>query len=183
MTLQTQRLTYEEYLKLPEMRARYDIVDGELIMSPSPTTEYQKVLRQLFRMLDRFVTEHQLGEVLFAPLDVLVQRTPLRTRQPDLLFVSTERVAILAEIVDGAPDLVVEILSPSNTRADIENKLDDYSRIGVRECWLVSSEARTIEVLELSGGNWTRVGLFGLGDQVESNVLAGLAFAVEELFA
>ena len=183
MTLQTQRLTYDEYLKLPEVRARYDIVDGELIMSPRPTTRHQKVLRQLFRMLDRFVTEHQLGEVLFAPLDVLVQRTPLRTRQPDLLFVSTERVGILAEIVDGAPDLVVEILSPSNTRADIENKLDDYSRIGVRECWLVSPEARTIEVLELSGGNWTRIGLFGLGDQVQSNVLAGLAFAVEELFA
>ena len=183
MTLQTQRLTYEEYLKLPEMRARYDIVDGELIMSPSPTTEHQKVLRQLFRMLDRFVTEHQLGEVLFAPLDVLVQRTPLRTRQPDLLFVSTERVAILAEIVDGAPDLVVEILSPSNTRADVEAKLADYSRIGVPECWLVSQEARTVEFLEIIDGAWQRSGLFGLGDQVESNVLAGLAFAVEELFA
>ena len=99
------------------------------------------------------------------------------------MFVSTERAAILAEIVDGAPDLVVEILSPSNTRANIENKLADYSRIGVLECWLVSSEARTIEVLELTGGNWTRVGLFGLGDQVESNILVGLAFAVEELFA
>ncbi len=78
---------------------------------------------------------------------------------------------------------MVEILSPSNTRADVESKLADYSRIGVREGWLVSQEARTIEVLELSGGNWTRVGLFGLGDQVESNVLVGLAFAVDELFA
>ena len=80
MTLQTERLTYEEYLNGPEIKARYDIVDGGLIMSPRPTTEHQKVLRQFFRMLDRFVTEHQLGEVLFAPLDVLVKRTPLRTR-------------------------------------------------------------------------------------------------------
>ena len=183
MTLQTQRLTYEEYLKLPEVRARYDIVDGELIMSPRPTTRHQQLLRKVFLILHQFVTEHQIGEVLFAPLDVLIQRQPLRTRQPDLLFVSNERLSILGPIIDGAPDLVVEILSPSNTRADVESKLADYSRIGVREGWLVSQEARTIEVLELSGGNWTRVGLFGLGDQVESNVLVGLAFAVDELFA
>ena len=183
MTLQTQRLTYEEYLKLPEMRARYDIVDGEVIMSPRPTIQHQLLVGEIAFLLDRFVTEHQLGEVLFAPLDVLVQREPLRTRQPDVLFVSNEKVGILQQIVEGAPDLVVEILSPRNTRADVESKLADYSRIGVRECWLVSPEARTIEVLELSGGNWTRIGLFGLGDQVQSNVLAGLAFAVEELFA
>ena len=152
-------------------------------MSPSPTTRHQRLLRKVFLILHQFVTEHQIGEVLFAPLDVLIQRQPLRARQPDLLFVSNERLCILGPIIDGAPDLVVEILSPSNTRADVESKLADYSRIGVREGWLVSQEARTVEVLDLSDGNWTRVGLFGLGDQVQSTVLAGLAFAVEELFA
>lgn len=183
MTLQTRQLTYEEYLKLPEMKARYDIVDGELIMSPSPNIQHQRILRQLFRMLDPFVTEHQLGEVLFAPLDILVQREPLRTRQPDLLFVSNERVGILREIIEGAPDLVVEVLSPSNTRADIESKLADYARIGVRECWLVSPEAHTVEVLALRDGSWKRIALCGLGDQVRSNVLAGLAVPVADIFA
>ncbi len=73
MTLQTQRLTYEEYLNGPEIKARYDIVDGEVIMSPRPTTRHQQLLRKVFLILHQFVTEHQIGEVLFAPLDVLIQ--------------------------------------------------------------------------------------------------------------
>jgi len=82
MTLQTRRLTYEEYLKSPEIKQRYEIVDGELIMAPSPTLEHQTILRQLFLLVHRFVTEHQLGQVWFAPLDIVIQREPLRTRQP-----------------------------------------------------------------------------------------------------
>jgi Uma2 family endonuclease len=182
MTLQTRRLTYEEYLKSPEIKQRYEIVDGQLIMAPSPTLEHQTILRQLFRMLDRFVTGHQVGQVWFAPLDIVIQREPLRTRQPDLLFVSNERAGILGQIIEGAPDLVVEILSPSNTRADAESKLTDYSHLGVLECWLVSPEARSVEVLGLESGSWRRIAIYGLGDQVQSQVLAGLAFPVSEVF-
>ena len=119
MSTQTQRLTYEQYLKTPEIKARYDIVDGVMIMAPAPTLNHQKVLGRLFARLDPFVGERQLGEVFFAPVDVLVRREPLRTRQPDLLFVSNERAGILGDIVEGAPDLVVEVLSPSNSRADV----------------------------------------------------------------
>lgn len=182
MTLQTRRLTYEEYLESPEIKQRYEIVDGQLIMAPSPTLEHQTILRQLFLLVHRFVTEHQLGGVWFAPLDIVIQREPLRTRQPDLLFVSTGRSGILGQIVEGAPDLVVEILSPSNTRADVESKLTDYSHLGVLECWLVSPEAHSVEVLALIEGSWSRISLCGLGDQVRSNVLSGLAFPVSELF-
>lgn len=182
MTLRTQRLTYEEYLKSPEIKQRYEIVDGKIIMSPSPTRQHQQLLRQLFRVLDPFVTEHQLGEVLFAPLDVLIQREPLRTRQPDLLFVSNERAAIMGQIIEGAPDLVAEILSPSNTRADLESKLGDYHQIGVRECWLISPEARSIEVLQISGENWERIALCGVGDEIKSGVLSGLVLPVASVF-
>jgi Uma2 family endonuclease len=182
MTLQTRRMTYEEYLKSPEIKQRYEIVDGKMIMAPAPTLEHQNILRQLFRFLDRFTIEHQLGEVWFAPLDILIQREPLRTRQPDLLFVSNERAGILGPIIEGAPDLVVEVLSPGNTRAAMEDKLGDYSRLRVRECWLVSPEARSVEVMELSVGNWQRISIYGLGDQVRSNVLPGLALTVEEIF-
>jgi Uma2 family endonuclease len=182
MTLQTRRLTYEEYLKSPEIKQRYEIVDGELIMAPSPTLQHQTILRRLFLLVYPFVTEHQLGEVWFAPLDVLVQREPLRTRQPDLLFVSNERAGILRDIVEGPPDLVVEILSSANTRTDLEEKLADYSGLGVNECWLVSPEARSVEVLRLEGGKWTRISIYGLGDRVQSQVLSGLTFSVDELF-
>ena len=182
MSLQTQRLTYEEYLKGPEIKARYDIVDGVMIMPPSPTLEHQKILRQLFRVVDRFVAEQQLGEVLFAPLDVLVRQEPLRTRQPDLLFVSNQRSGILGQIIEGAPDLVAEILSPANTRSDLEAKMGDYATLGVRECWLISPEARSVETLSLTEGVWNRVAIFGLGDQVQSEVLSGLVFPVADLF-
>lgn len=182
MATQTRRLTYEEYLKGPEIKQRYDIVDGEMIMALAPTVEHQRILRQLFRMLDRFVTQHGLGEVLFAPVDVLIQREPLRTRQPDLLFVSKERSEILGQIVEGAPDLVIEVLSPGNTRGDVEGKLADYARLGVRECWLVSPEARTIETLALAEGAWQRIGIFGVGDKVASKTLDAIELEVSQVF-
>lgn len=183
MSTQTQRLTYEEYLKSPEIKARYDIVDGVMIMAPSPTLDHQKILRKLFLSLHQFVAERELGEVLFAPLDVVIQREPLRTRQPDLLFVSNERSSILVQMVEGAPDLVVEVLSPSNSRTGVEAKLADYGGVGVRECWLVSPEGITVEVLVSVEGSWTRLALCGMGDQVESQVLSGLALGVGEIFA
>jgi len=183
MTLQTKRLTYEECLAGPEIKARYDIVDGELILAPAPTLDHQTILRQFFRILDRFVIEHQLGQVWFALLDVVIQREPLRTRQPDLLSVSNEQASILGQVIEGAPDLVVEVLSPTNARADIAEKLEDYLPLGVRECWLVSPEARSVEVMELEEGQWRRIGIFGLGDQVQSEVLSGLELSVTDVFS
>lgn len=182
MTTQTRRLTYEEYLELPEIMARYDIIDGEMIMAPGPTLEHQSISRQLFRFLDPFVTEHQLGEVYYAPLDILVQRSPLRTRQPDLMFISNDRREIMGQIIEGAPDLVVEILSLGNRRRDIEAKLADYARLGVRECWLISPEARTVEVLTLHDGTWQRADIYGLGDILQSSVLPGLELEVSQIF-
>lgn len=183
MSTQTKQLTYEEYLDLPEIKGRYEIVDGELIyMVPDPTPDHQFNLRSLFRLLDYFVTSHDLGEVLFAPLDILVQQKPLRTRQPDLLFISKERLALVGkQMIEGGPDLIVEILSPSNTRGAMDEKLRDYASIDVRECWLVSPEARTVEVLKLSSGRFVRLGLYGMGDIIISEVLPGLRLKVEEI--
>ena len=115
-------------------------------------------------------------------MDVIVQRDSLRTRQPDLLFVSNERASILGDQVDGGPDLVVEILSPSNSRSDLEAKLSDYATLGVSECWLVSPEARSVEILGLTEGSWVRLGISGLGEQVRSRVLPELDLAVVQLF-
>ncbi len=182
MATQTRRLTYEEYLELPEIKQRYEIIDGELKMPPAPTGEHQFISRFIFRALDKYVVEHNLGEVLYAPLDVLIQREPLRTRQPDILFVRKERVGIIRHVVEGAPDLVVEILSPSNTRSNMEDKLGDYARLGVRESWLVSPEGQTVEVMELDEGNWKRIYLVGIGDTLKSNVLEGFEVEVKKLF-
>ena len=182
MSTHTPQLTYEEYLKTPEIKARYDIVDGVMTIAPTPTVAHQRILGQLLFQLHDFASERQLGEVLFAPVDVIISREPLRTRQPDLLFVSNERASILGDQVEGPPDLVVEILSPSNTRSDLEAKLSDYATLGVSECWLVSPEARSVEVLGLTEGAWSRLGISGLGEQVRSQVLPELDLAVVQLF-
>ncbi|OGG51342.1 MAG: hypothetical protein A3F84_04705 [Candidatus Handelsmanbacteria bacterium RIFCSPLOWO2_12_FULL_64_10] len=186
MTVATQRMTYVDYLKSPEINARFDIIDGELIMAPAPDIEHQRILKRLFYALDHHVDEKKLGEVLFAPLDVIIRRDPLRTRQPDLLFVSFERSGggrmAGRSSVEVAPDLVVEILSPTNTRQQVAEKLADYAGIGVREAWLVSLDAQTVEVLRLSGGGMERIGLYGAGDLVRSEALEGLILKVDAIF-
>ena len=183
MSITAKPLTYADYLAMPEIRQRYEIVEGELVfMTPAPTERHQRIVRTLFRLVDGFVVARGLGEVYFAPLDILVSRDPLKTRQPDLLFISRERASIIHEQIEGGPDLVIEILSPGTSRAQVADKLTDYASIGVRECWIVSPEAQTVEVLELAEGRMKRTGLYGVGDLVVSPTLAGLHLLVADIF-
>ena len=181
---QTQLLTYEEYLDTPEIKRRFDIVDGEMIMAPSPIPNHQITSRQFFLVLHQFIVERNLGILLYAPLDIVIRRNPLRTRQPDLLLLSNESFAriYLDRPIEVAPELAIEILSPSNTRRRVQDALADYAAIGVRECWLVSIRARTIEALTLVNGEWRRLALLGVGDKMRSEALAGLDVEVGQFF-
>ena len=176
------KLTYQDYLDSPETKVRYNVIDGELIIAGASTRSHQTISGNVYRPVQQFVSEHRLGDVWFAPLDVIVTQEPLLVRQPDLLFVSNENSGILGDRIHGGPDLVVEILSPSNTMVDIDSKLTDYALIGVRECWIVSPQARTVEALGLKGGQYSRLSLSGLGDTVESGVLAGFHLPVSQIF-
>src|SRR5918999_3005620 len=189
MSTKTEKLTFEAYLALPETKQRYEIVDGVLIMPPAPTPAHQWFSKRIFLRLDNFVEERRLGVVLFAPVDLLIQREPLRTRQPDILYLSAERTGIrgLAELqglqfLEVPPDLVVEVLSPSNTRRDIEGKLEDYQRIGVKECWLFSPEAETTEVVSLSVEGAKAADIFGVNDSLRSPVLGDFTLNLREVF-
>ena len=181
---QTQLLTYEEYMDTPEIEGRFDIVDGEMIMAPSPIPDHQITSRQFFLILHQFIIERNLGELLYAPLDVVIRRNPLRTRQPDLLLLSNESYARIDRHlpIEEAPELAIEILSPSNTRRRVQDALADYAAIGVKECWLVFLAARTIEALTLVNGEWRRLALLGIGDRMRSDVLAGLDVEVDRFF-
>jgi Uma2 family endonuclease len=183
MAMNTKTLTFDAYLTLPEIKQRYEVIDGELIYtSPAPTPDHQRLLRNLFRRLDQFVQTHDLGEALFAPVDVLIRQEPLKTQQPDILFISKPRAHIIGrQLVEGGPDLAVEILSPGNTRLELEEKLDDYWRVHVQECWLVSPEGMTIEVLCHGDQGFERAGLFGVGDLISSAVLPTFRLRVEEI--
>ena len=176
------RLTYKEYLETPETMVRCEVVDGEVIMA-GPSFYHQIILGNINEPVRAFVRRNRLGWVVFSPLDVIVRRDPLRVRQPDLLFVSNERASIIQDgRVHGGPDMVAEIISPSNTRADIEGRLADYASLDVRECWLVYPQLHAVEVLQLEGGQWRRAYIRGVGERIESAVLPGLELDIGEIF-
>jgi len=130
------------------------------------------------------VCEQPLGTVFVAPLDFVIRCDLLRTRQPDPMFISKARRYVIGlQVIQGGPDLVVEVLSPTDTRQELQEKLQDYRSIGVREAWIVSPQAQTVEVLQLAAEGIQRSGLYGLGDPIVSQVLPNLQPAVDELFA
>jgi Uma2 family endonuclease len=183
MKVDLKHLTYQQYLDLPEMKARYSIVEGELVMAAAPTTEHQRCILELALKLTPIVRERRLGEIFIAPVDIVIRRDPLRTCQPDLLFISNARRYIIGrQVIEGGPDLVIEILSPPNTRREVEATLQDYQTIGVREAWIVATQGQTVEVLQLSTEGIQRSGLYGLGNMIVSQVWPGLELTVDDLF-
>lgn len=176
----TVRFTYQDYLNLPEDR-RYEILDGELLMSPSPSEKHQRVPLSLAVLLSTFVKEHRLGRVYPAPFDVVLSETDVV--QPDILFVSTDRVSIIGEkAVHGAPDLLVEILSPATAERDRTVKAKLYGRAGVRELWLVDPDAKTLEILVNSETGFRRDSLAASGQFASSPLFPELQIEVAKLF-
>ena len=144
-------LTYEDYLRLPDDGKRYEILEGVLHVVPSPTTRHQRISRELEFMIYEYVNRHGLGEVFDAPLDIVFSRTSII--QPDLIYVSRERQAVITEKhIAGAPDLVVEILSPSSSASDRVTKAQVYARYGVPYYWVVDPDKRAVEEFRLERG-------------------------------
>lgn len=180
-TESTQTLyTYQDYLKTPD-DVRYELIEGELVvMEPAPTTSHQRVLVDLAVLLVPFVKGHGLGEVLIAPTDVYLSDT--NVLQPDLLFVSAARASIITERdVHGAPDLVVEIASPSTRRRDRGIKMDLYARHGVAEYWLVDPSA-ILETLRLEDGRMAPTGRYGRTETFTTPLFPGLAVDLTKVF-
>ena len=183
------QLTFEEWQALPESKQKCEVVDGVLVMPPGPFGEHSWASSFFFEKLTHFVTRHGLGFVFHSPVDVLIRREPLRVRQPDILVVNAELTGIArpADLVglpfiERPPLLVVEVLSPSNTPRDIEQRLADYRSIGVPECWLASFPNRTVEVLRLTPEAAVSVATHGMGDTLSSEVLPGFALAIDEIY-
>lgn len=173
------RLTYADYARIPEDGRRHEIIEGEWYMTPAPDAEHQRVSRRLSRCLDGFVTEHGLGEVFYAPFDVLLSDTDVV--QPDILFISAGRSAIVtAKNVQGSPDLVIEILSASTAAIDRIRKLTLYEKSGIREYWIVDPAARSVEIHEFASPRRTRV--YDGAQAFESALLPGLTIRLSDIF-
>lgn len=183
----THLLTYEEYLAEGEVMLCYDIVDGERIVT-NPAQRHNDIAFQLTRLFDRYAASVGTCRVLTAPRDVLIRRDPLRVRQPDVSLITRERLLRGPSPDDPAPlpigpELVVEVLSPSDTRAARAAKLEDYRVAGVDECWIVAPGPRTVEVLRLNAGRIESAALYGKEQEVVSLVFPGLLVPVTTIFA
>jgi Uma2 family endonuclease len=147
-------LTYKEYEALPADGRRYEIHEGELSVTPAPSPRHQIISRNLFRILDAYVKAKGIGEVLYAPLDVILADTSIV--QPDIVYLDPARLGAISQRgVEGAPTLVVEVLSPATTLIDRRTKHQLYARHGVPFFWLVDPEGRTVEAFVLGPQGYT----------------------------
>lgn len=152
-TTKKKRFTYRDYLNLPDDGQRYEIIHGDLVMTPAPVPLHQMVSGNIFNLLSTHVKTNQLGFVLYAPCDVVLDE--LNVVQPDILFITRERAEIITEKnIQGAPDLIIEIISPTTAYYDLVSKKDVYQQFGVKEYWLVDPIRRSVQVLVLTDGKW-----------------------------
>lgn len=143
-------LTYEDYVCLPDDGKTYEILGGELQVTPAPWPKHQDVSRNLEYMLLQYVQQHASGKVYYAPIDIIVD--PHNIVQPDIIFISADRLDIIGEKnVQGMPDLIIEILSPSTRHKDRVLKLRVYASHGLKHYWIVDPDEQTLEALELEG--------------------------------
>lgn len=180
MAIAPTSLTYDDLQKMPDDGRRYELIGGEIVVSPSPSLAHQELVWHLALLLQTFVRAGKLGRVILAPFDVRLSDTDVV--QPDILFVSTGRLDILRENdIQGAPDLVVEVASPSTQARDDGEKLALYAAAGVREYWLADPATQRLRALTLDADRYRLIR--PAGATVRSEVLPGLDIDVPGLFA
>ena len=174
------KFTYADYLIAPD-DARYELLDGELTMVPAPDVWHQSASFNLSVDLGTLMRRLRIGRAFAAPIDVYFTDTDVV--QPDLVFISNARAHIITDAnIRGAPDLVVEILSPSAEQRDRVFKRSLYARHGVKEYWLADTRRKTIEQLLLDGDDFRLAGVFGMGDTLVSPTLNSHALNVSDVF-
>ena len=174
------KFTYEDYAKTPEGE-RYELLDGELIMAAAPNMAHQNAQSIIGGEFYVLVRDRNLGWVYFSPTDVYLSDTDVV--QPDLLFISRARSHIrTGKNIRGAPDLVVEILSPSTSANDWGYKKDLYARHGVKEFWLVDPYAKQVIVMLLKDGSYEIVGVYREDDTLRSPTLEGFELDLSRVF-
>jgi Uma2 family endonuclease len=174
-------LTYKDYAALPDDGRRYQILDGELCVTPAPNRLHQKVSANLCAALHAHVRQHALGEVYAAPTDVILADTTIV--QPDVLFIANDRFGVRSDRgIEGAPTLAVEILSPSTAETDRHRKLRLYARFGIPWYWIVDPDARVVEVYRLEGARYALASRHAGGDTFAAEPFAGLTLTPDALW-
>ena len=144
-TVQTEPMTVEDYRMMPETGPRYQLIEGELYMAPAPNRYHQDISLNIVFMLRSYLERHPVGKLYEAPFDVYFDQT--NAHQPDVLFIAKSNYAILTDAgAAGAPDFIVEILSPKTAFLDKKSKRKVFARSGVKELWFVDPDTKMIHV-------------------------------------
>jgi Uma2 family endonuclease len=176
------KLTYADYLLLPDDGLRHEIIGGEHYVTASPVTRHQRILLNLSHLVQTYLDTHPIGSLFFAPVDVLLSETDVVV--PDLIYVSNARASVVtAKNVQGAPDLVVEILSPSTRPRDERLKRDLYEREGVQEYWIIDPDRHVVVVYRRAGARFEPPLDYGAADTLKTAMMPGLALSLERVFA
>lgn len=166
--------TYADYQRLPDDGWRYEIIRGELFMAPAPSPKHQAVIRNLALELGRFLAGRPGGRFYFAPIDLLLPQGLSTPVQPDLVYLAPEHLGLVkAGYIEGAPDLIVEVLSPTNWLVDRRTKFEAYAQAGVAEYWIVDPQKQQVEVYALGATGYELLGQFGGATKAVSKILPG----------
>lgn len=177
------KLTYEDFCTFPADGKRHELIDGEHFMSPAPNLKHQMIVGNLFAAFRDYLRAKPVGRVLLAPVDVVL--SDFDVVEPDLVFVASDRLGILTEAnIQGAPDLVVEVLSESTRRHDLVTKRRLYGRFGVREYWVIDPVVDTVLVFALAGSTLERRAELALeaGESLRSELLPGFELPLAAIF-
>lgn len=179
-------LTQAQYLAEGEIKRRYDILNRVRVWMPDPTVRHQDVLFNIAAAFKAFSRAADAGRMVVAACNMLISYEPLHVRQPDVLFISHARFGdrdpLDPSALDPAPELVVEVLSPGDTRGVLAGKIRDYRWVNVQECWIVSLGARTVEVLRLTPEGEQSLAVYGEAESVRSGAFPGLVVPTSDIF-
>jgi Uma2 family endonuclease len=174
-------LTVENYKLLPETGPRYQLIQGDLYMAPAPNRFHQEISRNLQFELHGYLKRNPIGKLFDAPFDVYLDE--VNVFQPDLIVILNERLGILTEAgAEGAPELVVEILSPKTRRLDLMNKKQEYARAGVKELWIIDPEPRSITIHEFARDGVEKTRQLEEKDNLSTDLLPGFNLRLETIF-
>ena len=181
LTVTHRPLTYHDYYTLPEHGPRYQLVEGELHMAPAPNRFHQEISRNLGFLILKHLEAHPVGKIFDAPFDV--QLTDVNVYQPDIIFLRREHYPLqTVQGITGAPDLVVEILSPKTAFLDLGVKREIYARCGVAELWIIDPEIRRISVYRLKENAETPAVVCGPGESITTPLIPELVVALDDVF-
>jgi Uma2 family endonuclease len=182
------KLRYRDYVLFPDNGKRHEIIDGDHFMSPSPSIKHQRVSRNLESIIDFFLKKEKMGErmgeIFDAPCDVILSDYDIVV--PDLVYVSKERKSIITEAnIQGGPDLIVEILSPSYRNYDRVLKKDLYEAFGVKEYWIIDLDEDAVEVyrLSLSSRKFLAPEVYTRSQVLKTEVIPGIEIHLDGVFA